>query len=348
MLLGGKDKDYEKRGQGIMKRIANLILKDLAGARRDNIILYMLVAPILIAVIMAFFIPSFESNSLTFATSLKNEKLIQELDNYGRVLMLENNEKVKDRVYKNDDVAGIIEKNGSYRIILEGNESSEVGESVFLILRRIITGEDLAEYKYTVTGDPRSLLKQYAAIFIILMAIMVSGMVIGFNIIEEKESKAIKAISVSPVTMKHYLAARGIIVLVLSLIITLISSLILMGTDISFWKLILGVIFSSGMGILLGLIVGGIADNQIKGVALIKFIALPFTLIPVASIFVPERFLAFFYPFPNYWIFRIFENVFINAGDPGDYWLSCILTSSITIVLVLVMVFALRKRLRFR
>ncbi|MFO7928878.1 MAG: ABC transporter permease [Candidatus Humimicrobiaceae bacterium] len=331
-----------------MVKIISLLFKDFTLARRDNIILYMIIAPILIAVIMALFIPSFESGSLTFAVNSEEDNLVEELESYGNVETFESSGKIRERVSANDDVAGIIKENGSYKVILEGNENSELGETVAIILESILRDGNLAGYRYTVLGDNRSLLKQYTAIFLILMSILMAGMMVGFNIIDEKETGAIKALSISPIKLAHLLLARSIIVLALSLLLSVASSVILLGVSINFWKLIVGVIFSSSLGILLGITVGGIADNQIKGIAVVKVLSLPFTLLPAASIFIPEKYKIFLYPFPNYWMFRIFKNVFIDIDNMGDFWISNIITISITVALMLVVLIALRNKLKFK
>src|SRR6056297_2301399 len=138
-----------------MKNIINLILKDIASSRRDNIILYMLISPILIAVIMRFFIPSFESSSITFAINAKNNNLVQQVESYGKVITFINEKELEERVQQNDDVIGIIEEGGEYRIILEGNEKKEMGEAAYVILDNIQRENNLAEYEFSIFGDKR-------------------------------------------------------------------------------------------------------------------------------------------------------------------------------------------------
>jgi len=55
----------------MVKRIFNLLHQDWTNALRDNILLYMLIAPILLAVGARFFLPSLNDNQYTFASRLK-------------------------------------------------------------------------------------------------------------------------------------------------------------------------------------------------------------------------------------------------------------------------------------
>lgn len=331
----------------MIKRLKNLILKDITISKRDNVLLYMVIAPVLIAIMMGIFIPSFESSSVIFAVKSDGKGFIDSLRDYGEVIEYNNRQSLEDRITERDDVIGILYDGSDYRVILEGNEKGDLLELAYAVIYDIQNESRQADFTYTLLGRGRSLIKEYTAILLILMSIMVAGMVAGFNIIFEKESGAIKALTITPIRMVHYLTARGIIIIVLSLFISIITSIILLGFRIDYPRLVLGVIFSSGIGIILGFMIGGVADNQIKGIAIVKALALPYTLIPVASIFIPNRFRYFLYPFPNYWMFRIFTNVFIGDNNRFDFWLSNIVTVFITAILILVMIFAFRERLRF-
>ena len=58
---------------------------------------------------------------------------------------------------------------------------------------------------------------------------MMAGMTTGFNIIEEKESGAIRAIATTPFRLWEFLMARGIMVIVFSIVILILSIIILLG-----------------------------------------------------------------------------------------------------------------------
>ena len=331
-----------------MKKIFNFMLRDLVSAKRDYVILYMLLAPLLIAFIMGLVIPSFESSPVTFAVDNNLDSGFKErLGDYGKILSYENRRDLIARVGRNDNVIGLTMENNNYLVILEGNEGKEVEEAAFVVIDNTNRDADIATYKITNLGDTRSLIKEYSMILIILMIILMAGMVTGFNIIDEKESGAIRAIATTPLRLWEFLAARGLLVLIFSIVISLLSTLILIGTGVDYLKVTLGAIFCSGIGILLGVLIGGVSDNQIKGIAIMKILIFPYTFIPVASIFVPERWQAFLYIFPNYWMFRILRNVFVDMNNP-DFWFSGIITLAITAVLTVLFILTFRKRLKLK
>lgn len=333
----------------MIKRIKNIIQKDIVSARRDNIILYTLLAPIIISIIMTLVVPTVETATVSFAveSSLDNAAASQ-IGNYGEVETFANRKQIINRVEAYDDAIGVVETGNGLEIILEGNEAGEVAEIAYSILNHITREGPETDFSYSYLEQTPSLIKEYTAIMVILMIIMVSGVMAGFNIIDEKESGAIRALAVTPLRLYQYMISRAVIVLLLSLILSLICTAILLGTSFSYIKLIIGTIFSSSLGVLLGTAIGAAADNQIKGIALFKAIAFPFTLIPVASIFIPEKFHPLLYPFPNYWAYRVYKNIFIGYKGYDDFWLVGILTLFITLLIIVIVTYSFKKKIKLR
>jgi len=333
----------------MIKRIKNMIQKDIVSARRDNIILYTLLAPIIIAIIMTLVVPTVETSTVSFAveSSLDNS-IADQIDHYGEVESFATRQQVINRVEAYDEAIGVIETRNGLEIILEGNETGEVAEIAYSILNHITREGPEADFSYSYLEQTSSFIKEYTAIMVILMIIMVSGVMAGFNIIDEKESGAIRALAVTPLRLYQYILSRVVIVLFLSMVLSLICTAILLGASFSYIKLIIGTIFSSSLGVLLGIAIGAVADNQIKGIALLKAIAFPFTLIPLASIFIPERFQPLLYPFPNYWAYRIYKNIFIGYKGYDDFWLVGALTLFITLVIIVIVTHSFKKRIKLK
>jgi len=115
--------------------------------------------------------------------------------------------------------------------------------------------------------------------------------------------------AVSPLRLWQYLLARWILVLITGTTLSIIASLVIMETGISYTLLFIVAVFSSCLAVVVGLLIGGIANNQISGIAIMKVLNLVIFLIPIAAIFVHDPYQYFFYPFPNYWMFRILKNI---------------------------------------
>ena len=56
----------------------------------------------------------------------------------------------------------------------------------------------------------------------------------------------------------------------------------------------------------------------------------------------------FLYPFPNYWMFRIFKNIFIDSKNTGDFWLSCGAALAISVIILIVLMPFARRRTKIK
>ena len=333
----------------MLKRIINLMHQDWTNALRDNILLYMMIAPLLLAVGARFFLPSLNQNQYTFAvqSSLSSE-MIQRLDQIGRILMFNDANGVKERVLRSDDVPGLIIENDQPQIIMEGNEGDEA-QVLRSVIEQALSGDVVAQYTLTQgESRARSLLKEYGAIIFILINTLLGALVMAFNIIEDKESKAMRALGVSPLSMLELTIARGLFALVLSLVMVVSSTMILVGTQMNFGLLLMGFAFSIALPILTGYVIGGLADSQLKAIAILKFYFLIYLTLPIITVVIPQKSHIFFYWLPNYWMWHTFEQVFIgNLGGPG-FWLSGIITFISSLLLVMIYYPFLRRQLKLR
>ena len=333
----------------MVKRILNLLHQDWTNALRDNILLYMLIAPILLAIGARFFLPSLNQNQYTFAVQPDiDSQLMERLNQIGILEVLDSADLVKERVLRNDDVPGLIVVNGEPTLIMEGNEGEEA-RTLQTVFEQALSGETVAEFTLTQTAtSSRSLLKEYGAIIFILMNTLLGSLMMAFNIIEDKESKAMRALGVSPLSMLEMTIARGLFALGISLIMVLISTTLLLGTQINYGLLIIGIFFSIALPILSGYVIGGVADSQLKAIAILKFYFLVYLTLPIITIFIPQKSHFFFYWLPNYWMWRTFEQLFIgDLGGPG-FWLSGLITLSSSLLLVVITFPFLRKQLKLR
>jgi len=146
----------------------------------------------------------------------------------------------------------------------------------------------------------------------------------------------------------QYLLARWILVVITGTALSMIASLILMGTGISYTLLIIGTVFSSSLAMVVSLLIGGLASNQISGIAIMKVSNLVIFIIPIAAIFIHDPYQYFFYPFPNYWMFRILRNIFIDPGSKGDFWLSCGITLALSVIILIILLPFLKRRIQIK
>lgn len=335
----------------MFKKILNLFLRDIISISRDKTLIVMVVVPVLFTVIIRFFVSPVvvETSSISFAVDSRVEQeFVDKLEDYGNVARYDSPEKVKDRVNGIDDIIGITKDSGQYTVILEGNEKAEMKEIAAIVMDGVLREEALAEFEHQVVGSSRFLFREYFGIMLVLMIIFMQGMLVSFYIIEEKESKVISAIAVSPMRLWQYLLARWILVLITVTFLSMIAGLMLEGTSISYTKLFIGAVFSSSLAVVVGFIVGGLVNKQIEGMVVREVISLGIFTIPIAAIFVHDQYQYFLYPFPSYWVFRILKNIFIDAGSTGDFWMSCGITLASSVIILIILLPFLKRRIQIK
>lgn len=148
----------------MIRRIAVLVQKDLTKALRDNIIIYALVSPVLLAVVTALFIPSLQGMTMTFALDAAAEaKVIEGFKAYGKVELYPGRRAGVERVERPDDVAGVVREGDRYAVVVEDNEPADVGRMTGAVLDRILAGQPLAAIERVSLGKASPLVKETAA-----------------------------------------------------------------------------------------------------------------------------------------------------------------------------------------
>lgn len=330
-----------------MKRILNIMGLDMTNALRDNIIIYMIIAPLLMAFAVRIFFPSFEAAGLNIAVEQEaGQELILALEQYGKVEVMENADAVRTRVRRPDALPGVIVIDGEPALLFEGNEPEATVQSYTAILERALSGQDLLTLTHKNISTSRSLLYEYLIIMVLMMTIFLGAVVPGFNLIHEKETKAVKALNISPMTLADYLAARGVLAVSIGLVTAVLVTLILAGTAVNYWLLMAALLVSALLTTLLTLLVGTFADNQISAIAVLKIIMPVYLALPLIAMFIPEKFQFLFWILPNYWQFQMLKTVILGAGEP--FWLSAALTLSLSIAFLAALTPTLKNRLTLR
>lgn len=332
----------------MIKRILNLMRQDLTNTLRDNILLYMLFGPILLTIGARLFLPSLDQASLTFAVQEGVEPaVVQRLNQIGNAQTYPDAEAVKARVLLNDDVPGLVLKDSVLLLVLEGNES-EGPEVLSGIIGRAISGETISTFSRTEAGGARSLLTEITAIIFIMIVMLLGALIMAFNIIEDKETRAIHALGVSPLSMLELTLARGLFALLAGLALVFITTAILLGANANYGLLLVAFLFSLGLPILAGYVIGGLADSQLKAIAVLKFFMLVYLTLPILSVFLPRQWHVFLYILPNYWMWQTFENALIGQLGGVGLWGAGLITLLSNLALVAVLLPLLRRQLKLR
>ncbi len=328
----------------MFKRILSIIEQDTVNSLRNNIIVYMLIVPLILAIGIRLLLPSVGSAKPTFAVDANvSPSVVQELKTYGRVEMYPSKNDVVKRVNLNDDVPGIVKENGKIVVLLEGNEGADTENIVDVVMSAILSKNQSTKINCLPIKSEKFPLEGYAIILLIFMAVLIGASWMGFNIVEEKENGVIKALAISPLTIFQYVIARALLVFFIGVILAFLMELIMGVSPMNYVKLTIGILFSTVVGITFGLTVGIFADNQLSAIAVMKVLGFVYLALPLVSIFVPDKLQFLFYLFPNYWMFQMFRSLYLPTYLFGFWFSGFITLISGTLLLIIFMPFTNRK-----
>lgn len=328
-----------------MRRIASIIRFDLTNALRDSMVLYILAAPIFLAVALGFIAGAIDGSGAGFAVDVSDREgleLARRLSEFGRVERFTGAAELERRVLASDDIAGFKSGPDGPEIVLEGNEGPEAAGLAAAVLATALGGPEAA-YAAAVRPGARSAFRDYARISLAMMSILIGGVAAAFALVDEKESKVTRAFAVAPLSELEYFAARGLWSAAVGALGALAAHLIMGPTGLPWWRMLVAVASSAFMPLSVCLLIGGLAANQIQAVASLKLVMFAYLALPFGSLFVPERWLFLFWPLPNYWMFEAFRGAYI-PGLSG-FWSDAAMAALSGAALAAGLGVALRRRL---
>ncbi|KGE73327.1 ABC transporter permease [Spirochaeta lutea] len=313
-----------------MKKILSLMKFDTTNSIRDSLIIYLLIAPILLAGGVKIFLPSLETAVISLAVEVPQDGpgraqaqgFAEELSQFARIEEFAHARDVKKRVLGTDDVGGLIRQDdGDWQIILEGNEDGNSRVILQSVIDVVSRGGFEGEYQVSQASKP-SLLGPYAAVMLVMMAVLIGGLAVAFGMIDEKEQGVSRAFAVTPLRPWQYFTARGGLALIIGAGVALAGHLIMAGFEVPLGLFLVALVSSAAMPLAIAMIVGGLAKNQIQAVAVLKVVMLLYLTVPMITIFISADWHPLFYIFPNYWMFRTFEDLYLGFRGNGSFWIS--------------------------
>ncbi len=333
-----------------MKRIFTFMKLDALLSVKDSITLYSLLSPLALAFVITLVLPGVQEQTIRFAAEASlPQELISSLEEYGPVELLDDADAVRLRVGEFDDAAGILSSSEGIRVVLEGNERG-FDE---LLIKSLVTSargtpEGFIKSTRSLGGDGAPI-AGYAAVLMVMLGLLIGGLLIGFSIVEEKESGVIRALAISPIKIREYLIARATFALIIGAVSGSLSLVIITGFSVSFASFAPALMISLLAALPFGFIIGSFADNQMTAFALVKLLMGVFMSLPLVSIFVPASLQWIFYPLPNYWMFVLLSNAVIGeAWTHTGYLVSAIATALSGVLFTLLLLPAMRRRLKIR
>ncbi len=180
---------------------------------------------------------------------------------------------------------------------------------------------------------------RHTGYFFMLLIPMMTGMVYGFILLDERDGGIITAISVTPTGKQGYLKLRLGIPMVLSMIFVVCFQLLLgiQGTSSFIQVTVLSALVAS-QALMILLFLGAFAGNKVVGLAISKGFGI-LLIGPLLDFVLPAplNWLGAFSPM--FWTGRAFL-----AGSPGDFWLYFMIAFVIHVILILFLLRRFMKR----
>ncbi|AKI97783.1 ABC transporter permease [Kosmotoga pacifica] len=297
-----------------MKRLIKIFERDLKNSIRDGMLLFILIAPILLALLLRAFIPAVKDLSIEFgAVKPINKALVEKIETFAPITFFDNTEKLIERIEEYDDFLGIRMESGEITLIAQGNESKEL---LSLASEILVQSFNPSGDSFTVgeseLGRKLPPLSLYGFVLVILGSFLFGGMIIGFNIIEEKEQETLKALRVTPMRTFDFITGRSLIGFLAPIFHAFVVVWILGISNFNPLMLLVITISGSVIGVVFGFWIGVISTNQMNGIANMKISFFVLVLPVFLAMTLPEKSHIFLYWAPTYWTFVSVKNLLLE------------------------------------
>ena len=332
----------------MIKKIFSVFLRDLKAARRDAMLLYIIIAPLLLAVGVYLFAPGLNDTSVKLAL-LENDspEHIEYLEDYTKIEIFESVEEMEQRIAKRDDIIGFVQKGDSYEMIIEGNELQGVQNYANALQALYELGAVKEDTNATLQSFGQTVppLKTMLTNMLILMIVMLSGMIIAFGLVEEKADNTINAVNVSTITQTGFVIGKCLMGGFVSLI-SIVISLIITGYWDTNWLMIMMVgISSMTLAMIIGFLQGLNSNDIIEAASGVKLLMVPIAGSIAGYELLAENWQWTMYWSPFYWAYKANDMILSDTAQWSSVLMCVGLVILITLIVYIIFLPKLRKGL---
>ncbi len=343
-----------------MRQLIQMFLIDVRMAMKHYMGSYMLVVPLLILLVLRFFIPTMESTSVTIAVvnegpNAVDQKLIAELDRYARVKTYPTIEEMERKMRGTGEVEGLYRDpdRGVYVSVIE---RATVIDGSFSLASQVIRQyrlksdfpdiENTLDFSWRVPEElsdrsPTSPVATMGGSIFFVFMIIISGFLIGLGVVDDKENGTDRALLVSPVTKADYFIGKSIYPLLTIALYAIISLLVLGLMHVNILQVYVMVLVSFSVTLLFGLLLGALAGNENEAIGIGKLLSWVVMLAILGGTLLPENWQWAVWWAPFYWIYNIMDGVLTESVT----WSEIAWKSAITIALTGLLFLLFRKRI---
>jgi ABC-2 type transport system permease protein len=313
----------------MFKKIWTIFIRDLRVNMRESITLYIIIAPLLLAVGINFISPGINDTSVNLAM-IENENPAREeyFDNFAHVYLFSDKNKVEERVKARDDFIGLLPEDGGYYIMIQGNEPESVVEYAKLLNVLYESGVRLNDARSEIIEFGRTVppLKKMLVNILLLLISMLAGMLIALNILEEKVDNTVSAINITPVSRSAFILGKSFVGIFVALFSSIACLLITGFYDVNIGQVALLIFSLTILSLIIGFTQGLNSSDVMEAAGSVKLLFLPLAGSIAGYEFVKGNWQIFFYWSPFYWAYRANDLILSKSGTwPQLLLFTCII-----------------------
>jgi fluoroquinolone transport system permease protein len=135
---------------------------------------------------------------------------------------------------------------------------------------------------------------------LLLIAPLVSGTVVGFLLLDQRDERTLLALQVTPISLMSYVTYRLAMPMILSFMMTVVGFLVADATKVQLGIVSLASIVAAPLAAITALALNAFASNKVQGLALTKLAGV-FLLPPLGALFVPSVWHHVLGVIPTFW-----------------------------------------------
>ena len=272
-----------------MKKALSVLRRDAKISIKDPMALWMILAPLILAVLLLWITPGISELTLNFAAdSAIDPGVIDTLAGYASIETLDGADAVKERVMRRDEVIGLIQGADGPVIVRQGNETESTVSMAKLLAAMAETGTEgnaqSGNFGFLSFRDETSPLKRSLSIALLLMISVITAMLISLGLVDEKNDQTIRAANITPIRQSVYVLSKSLIG-VISLLFTSVCTLLILGiTDINWAQILIMIVADALISIIVAFTIGLSSTDYIEAASSVKLLMFPM----IASVLVYE------------------------------------------------------------
>lgn len=328
-----------------MKKIIAIVSRDVKSGTRDWLIMYLAIAPILIALVLKALIPGVSDTTLNVVLLEDTKGEVKtHIETYAKVTYVDDQAALEERVLRMDDVFGLTIDQDNYAIISQGNEVYNMVQLFSSVIDQY-RYKDLDIKAEVITSDmgwTMSPIKLYGTIIVIMFTTILGGMMIVLNLVEEKMSNTLSAINVTPTSRVELIAGKGLLGFILSIFGAYITIFILGFSDINTAMLAVTVFCLAWISVIIGFGIGVVNDEPISAVASMKMTFVPLLASVFGAMYLPAKWMFVLYWSPFYWAYINIKDVLMQEG----IWSEILMRNAFILVITGLVFVGLKSRIK--